>query len=124
MVTDEERREVAERLRMCARNVNGTRDFSMYLAYWVGVAEDEIAAGGNPFTVAADRRCAERTLEKLADLIDPTCELIDRGDISGEPMVCSCCGKMLNRNIRWHYCPSCGARVKGSNSMPLAGEGQ
>lgn len=52
---------------------------------------------------------------KLADLIDPTCELIDRSDISGEPMVCSCCGKMLNRNIRWHYCPSCGARVASGN---------
>ena len=117
---------------MCARNVNGTRDFSMYLAYWVGVAEDEIAAGGNPFTVAADRRCAERTLEKLADLIDrPTCR--DLVEHKQDPFVpgkrsadgffhCSACG--------WHgriyeyigfgdmatyeavCCPKCGKEIE------------
>ena len=122
MISDKERREVAERLRMCARDVNGTRDFSMYLAYWVGVAEDEIADGGNPFTVAADRRCAERTLKKLADLIDrPTCEM--KGDPRVEYGRCSHCGAFVRRDavtncigvIRVRYCPNCGARVVGPN---------
>ena len=118
MISDEERSEVAERLRMCARDVNGTRDLSMYLAYWVGVAEDEIAAGGNPFTVTADRRCAERTLEKLADLIDrPTCEM--KGDPWAKYGRCSHCGAFVRRDavtncigaIPVRFCPNCDARV-------------
>ena len=70
MISDDERREVAERLRRCARETNGTYDFTMYLSYWVGV-DGPTVDEGNPFTVAADRRLAERTLKKLADLIDP-----------------------------------------------------
>ena len=118
MISDNERREVAERLRMCARDVNGTRDLSMYLAYWVGVAEDEIAAGGNPFTVAADRKCAERTLEKLADLIDrPTCEM--KSIPKSSYRVCSRCGAFVKRDavtncteaIPVRFCPNCDAKV-------------
>lgn len=118
MISDKERREVAERLRMCARDVNGTRDLSMYLAYWVGVAEDEIAASGNPFTVAADRRCAERTLEKLADLIDrPTCEM--KSIPKSSYRVCSRCGAFVRRDavtncteaIPVRFCPNCDAKV-------------
>lgn len=108
-VTDDQRREVAERLRMCARDVNGTRDLSMYLAYWVGGMEDEIADAGNPFTVAADRRCAERTLEKLADLIDrPTCHLVE--DENGYT-ACSECGCTALCMLDASYCPECGAVV-------------
>lgn len=122
MISDKERREVAERLRMCARDVNGMRDFSMYLAYWVGVAEDEIADGGNPFTVAADRRCAERTLKKLADLIDrPTCEMKSIPKTSYR--VCSRCGAFVRKDavtdctevIPVRFCPNCDARVVGPN---------
>lgn len=70
MISDQERREVAARLRRCARETNGTYDFAMYLSHWVGVVGPTVDEG-NPFTAAADRRLAERTLEKLADLIDP-----------------------------------------------------
>lgn len=122
MATSDERREVAERLRMCARDVNGTRDLSMYLAYWVGVMEDEIANAGNPFTVAADRRCAERTLEKLADLIDrPTCKMKSIPKTSYR--VCSRCGAFVRKDavtdctevIPVRFCPNCDARVVGPN---------
>lgn len=70
MISDDERREVSARLRACARDVSGTLDLAMYLSDWIvieWVTDDE----GNHFSVAADRRRAERTLEKLADLIDP-----------------------------------------------------
>lgn len=70
MISDKERLEVARRLRACAQDVNGTLDLAMYLSDWVVIGnpfDDE----GNHFSVAADRRRAERTLEKLADLIDP-----------------------------------------------------
>ena len=78
--TSDERREVAARLRSCAQDVNGTRDFAMYLSHWVGfdgVTDDE----GKHFTIAADRKEAELTLERLADLIDPTCEM----EAAGQP---------------------------------------
>lgn len=70
MISNNERREVSARLRACAQDVNGTLDLAMYLSDWIvieWVTDDE----GNHFSVAADRRRAERTLEKLADLIDP-----------------------------------------------------
>ena len=115
MTSDRQRREVAARLRACAQDVNGTRDFAMYLSNWVGVegvADDE----GNQFSVAADRRAAERTLEKLADLIDrPTCEdvSVPRGDVF-TPYVefkCSACGCSHVSLTYVYYCPNCGAEV-------------
>lgn len=90
MTSDEERREVAERLRMCARETNGTRDFAMYLSYWVGI-DDVADSEGKHFSVAADRRCAERTLEKLADLIDrPTCRNVSGCQDVFECSECRC----------------------------------
>ncbi len=111
--TSDERREVAERLRFCARDINGTRDFSMYLGHWVNADEEQ---GGNPFTVQADRKSAERTLEKLADLIDPTCAVADYG----HPDWHTVCRGCLSCHGVWYedvydmpytHCPRCGARV-------------
>lgn len=86
MISDEERREVAERLRFCARETNGTGDFSMYLKYWVNADGEQ---EGNPFTVQANRKSAERTLEKLADLIDrPKAKREDVGNY----WMCGHCG--------------------------------
>lgn len=115
-MTSEERREVAERLRSCAQDVNGTRDFAMYLSHWVGfdgVTDDE----GKHFTIAADRREAELTLERLADLIDPTCHVVTSGEWRGRPIgsACSVCHAPLYPSTAWahgmRYCPQCGARV-------------
>lgn len=103
MATSDERRKVADDLR-------DLRD-DCYRIRYAEEFYDELRE-----IVALDLDGSfEGVANSLADLIDPTCELIDRGDISGEPMVCSCCGKMLNRNIRWHYCPSCGSRVVGGD---------
>lgn len=121
MTSDRQRREVAARLRACAQDVNGTRDFAMYLSNWVGVegvADDE----GNQFSVAADRWIAERTLEKLADLIDrPTCRDVGNGDC----FICSECGCSVTIVDLYsepvivvdgvaetpRFCPCCGAEV-------------
>ena len=120
----DERREVAERLRFCARETNGTSDFSMYLGHWVNADDADEEQVGNPFTVQADRKSAERTLEKLADLIDPTCEVMEVPDndefmvrvVSG--FVCKRCGHeaIVERNCDGsaepsRFCPHCGARV-------------
>lgn len=121
MVSDDERREVAARLRACAQDVSGTRDFAMYLSYWVGI--DEVTDDeGKHFSVAADRRCAERTLEKLADLIDrPTCEM--KSIPKSSYHVCSRCGAFVRRDavtncteaIPVSFCPNCDARVVRSD---------
>lgn len=126
MISDEERREVAARFRMCAQDVSGTLAFEIYLSNWVGiekVTDDE----GNYFSVKADRRRAEMTLEKLADLIDPTCHIVlepSDSDFNDEPhYLCSRCGEegidVYERNDytlagivdHANYCSYCGARV-------------
>lgn len=114
MISDEERREVAERLRFCARETNGTGDFSMYLKHWVNADGEQ---EGNPFTVQANRKSAERTLEKLADLIDrPTCE--NGGRLGERTFLCSVCGYKAHTYSDsdcnphdFSYCPECGAEV-------------
>ena len=121
-ISDMELREVAARMRTCAQNVSGTRDFAMYLSYWVGI--DEVTDDeGKHFSVAADRRCAERTLEKLADLIDrPTCHM---EGTSRSGFRCSACGEQIppmrifcrdSAGDHWvpmehNRCPMCGAEV-------------
>lgn len=124
MSSENERREVAKRLRFCAKATNGTIEFSICLSHWVGVdgvTDDQ----GNLFSAQADRREAELTLEKLADLIDPTCEneavKLNRMaplEMRTDNLICSSCGETfcadqdgINNPIDWVYCPNCGARV-------------
>ena len=113
VISDDERREVAARLRACAQDVNGTLDLAMYLSDWIvieWVTDDE----GNHFSVAADRRRAERTLEKLADLIDrPTCRnlgLEEGTNGEGYDFFCSRCGFAADV-VDPRYCPCYGAEV-------------
>lgn len=105
-MSSDERRDIAENLRYAA-------DYPgyeiRYMEQFVSELRETIFCD-----VCSDADYSE-IFQRLTDLIDPTCELIDRSDIDGEPVVCSCCGKMLNRNIRWHYCPNCGARVVRPN---------
>lgn len=118
MLSDE-RREVAKRLRFCAKTTNGTIEFSIGLSHWVGidrVTDDQ----GNLFSAKADRREAELTLEKLADLIDPTCHVVstisqDWSDGSTVYVHELSCGHTCRTD--WPeppaYCAECGARVVG-----------
>lgn len=67
------------------------------------------------------------TLEKLADLIDPTCRNKQIAYNRTAPLefrtdnfICSACGETfcadgdgVNHPIDWAYCPNCGARVTG-----------
>ena len=121
--TSDERREVAERLRFCARETNGTCDFSMYLGHWVNADDADEEQVGSSFSVQANRKSAERTLEKLADLIDPTCH--DTLPATWDTFECSACGTQWAVSPVYigpdgttehdlekpAYCPHCGSRV-------------
>lgn len=112
MPTSDGRREVAARLRLCARETNGTSDFAMYLNHWVGVGNANV---GGQFSVKSDRKTAEMTLETLADLIDPTCEMV----VKNGHACCGRCGHKLADECEVEedyyefrpFCPDCGARV-------------
>ena len=68
-------------------------------------------------------------LERLADLIDPTCKnkQIETNkmapiEFKADNFICSNCGEIfcadkegINAPIDWSYCPNCGARVVCGN---------
>lgn len=107
MPTNEERREVAERLRMLASHL---------------AADEELA-----YDVLG--RFDIYGIMELADLIEPeperTCQnlVIDFNRISPrehrtDNFICSACrelfcadGECVNHPIDWAYCPNCGAKV-------------
>lgn len=111
-MTSDERREVAENLR------------SLTIGHQIRYAEqffDELADAVIDFEGYHDFNAV---LEELADLIDPTCRM--RPVLEG--FRCSACGTYHDMSgfeeFPWPRCTECGSRVKGSNSMPLGGEGR
>lgn len=105
MISDEERFEVAERLRVYSHDF----DFGDSNPFWY-VAK---AAFGD-----VDVHTYYSVFARLADLIDrPTCQMvecaIDHGSRSWG-MRCTACGKEFEHMkpcFGWRFCPSCGAEV-------------
>lgn len=113
MITDDERCEVAENLRYLTigRHIQYKEQFFDDLAETVVGFEDF-----HDFNVV---------LEKLADLIDPTCQnkqiAYNRAapiEFRTDNFICSTCGETfcadgdgINHPIDWAFCPNCGARV-------------
>ncbi len=105
MPTNDERREVAARL----RRLSGHREVDKEFVHEaLGLYMGECVDGYDPVSVS-----------KLADLIEPeerTCRMEPTGDGS---VVCSAC--RTEYTSRWlhegeyveRYCPNCGARVEG-----------
>lgn len=123
MITDKQRREVAERLRRQARWMNKNKD-------WYD--KDDVDQGNRAYRNIADSveegsnfgNHYEETVRKLADLIDrPTCKPKDRGigyvDAVCDSFCCPNCGFEIDVHIgeEQHltetakYCPNCGAEV-------------
>lgn len=111
MATSDERREVAENLRYMDQyeSIRYKEQFFDELAETVVGFEDYHDFG--------------TVIEKLADLIDPTCEIV-RPATPDKFGVCSACGALVNMRdavanatnyLKPRYCPNCGARVVRPN---------
>ena len=101
-ITPEERHEVAERLRNLTPSKQTHPDYTPWYTDICG------AIGGKKDPWLGISALAER----LADLIDPTCEL--DLDFGMEYIVCQSCGYELPHGTHLDetkYCPNCGARV-------------
>lgn len=102
MTSQEERREVAERLRKASAHRQSIRCYAVDKA--LGLWYDD-SYFGSVF--------ASESVLRLADLIDPTCHVIIPNEMDGE-CFCSECGALLGEYGYTMYCPSCGARVVGA----------
>lgn len=92
MITDEKRREVAERLRILASHAPADKD---YVLDALGLYPGEYIDGFDPYCV-----------NELADLIDrPTCHLIEDEDGYTACSECGCTALCMRDAT---YCPACG----------------
>lgn len=108
MVTSDERREVAERLRENAGKRGVVLDYlgSTQVASWWLLLH----------TIGCDSNEQEVAFRMLADLIDPTCRMTDSEWDNGERTwgcICSACDAHIEHthSFSLDYCPHCGARV-------------
>ena len=67
----------------------------------------------NYFNDAEEGPCDwDKVHKRLADLIDPTCEVKDDNRLTSDfAYVCRSCGEHFSTCNKPNYCPSCGARV-------------
>ena len=101
MINDENRREVAARLRgLRGFDVDGKKFCSCY------DVEDALGLEGSIM-------CSRTAVETLADLIDrPTTTRHGKfkTKYGRETPCCEVCGYSIG-DMRWNYCPKCGAEV-------------
>lgn len=117
MPTNDERREVAARLRDMAPG----SDWPNYVAEACGMDVSKMSNNFHTFT--------EQLCQRIADLIEPeerTCRNIaNKTDREfGNPFICSECGAdphdaesyhcgFSSGEYDWRFCPNCGAKVVG-----------
>ena len=105
MITDDERREVAAKIREAAEShkddLNDDPDYSPFAAF-------------NVFSSAFDRFPRYKDLLHLADLIDrPTTTRHGKfkTKYGRETPCCEVCGYSIG-DMRWNHCPKCGAIIE------------
>ena len=120
--TSDERREVAARLRsgIVARNIP---EAYVAIVQSIGVRPCLLLHDGESGD-RFDRYAYELALSRLADLIDPTCEMTDASWDNGEctwGCICSACDAHIEHEQGrfLDYCPSCGARVVSSDDKEM-----
>jgi len=115
--TSEERREVAENLReqLMYMRKNNSYDEDVNVVDCGNSAYRNIAGSVEPYG-NFEKGNYVHILERLADLIDPTCHMTDSMWDDGEctwGCICSACGARIEHEYASDidYCPRCGARV-------------
>lgn len=102
MLTNTNREEVAERLRVYATGF----DFGESNPIWY--VEKAVF---NDIKI----RNSGRVFSRLADLIDPTCHMVEVNDGGDVSYTCSSCGNFSVIELQlldgFKYCPVCGARI-------------
>lgn len=102
MVTDEERREVAENLRYCAE-----------MCHNIGVLDSDVLNALGVHCGDTDGVSSAYDVEQLADLIDrPTTTRHGKfkTKYGRKTPCCEVCGYSIG-DMRWSYCPKCGAAI-------------
>ena len=103
-----ERKEVAESLR---KNADAHKDMPLLLN--VAFA----AFGDDARDLMEETVTSQMAAHRLADLIDPTCEIEPAGKVPKKvadnlnTWICSECGSPIYNDMTPTYCPYCGARV-------------
>ena len=113
--TSDERREVAERLRKEANGYRRNRAHGVRTEIDLGDVPGVFQDMTHFCWLHGTVRC-EDMLDRLADLIDPTCHIEDDDWASqqcmGPMLSCDRCGNAFPEiNGPYQYCPCCGARV-------------
>ncbi len=109
--TSDERREVAERMRErpVARNI---KEAYVAIVQAVGVRPCLLShegESGDRFDAAA----YADALDRLADLIDPTCEAAYSNPFASDfNYRCMACGEHFSTCGEPKYCPGCGGRIE------------
>lgn len=115
MTSSEERREVAERLRKEANGYRRNRAHGVRTEIDLGDVPGVFQDMTHFCWLHGTVRC-EDMLDRLADLIDPTCHIEDDDWASqqcmGPMLSCDRCGNAFPEiNGPYQYCPCCGSRV-------------
>lgn len=101
-ITRHGRREVAERLR-------GVTEEELQYVFLEEILNS--AVGGRCFDDEGDIDNG-LILNRLADLIDPTCHMVDTDHEYEDSIRCDVCQMTFNRPWEpFKFCPNCGARV-------------
>ena len=113
--TSDERREVAARLRKEANGYRRNRAHGVRTEIDLGDVPGVFQDMTHFCWLHGTVRC-EDMLDRLADLIDPTCHIEDDDWASqqcmGPMLSCNRCGNAFPEiNGPYQYCPCCGARV-------------
>lgn len=113
MISDKERREVAERLRGLDAKITNRDTLEQAVDKFMKAVRGDIPF--SPIRYSVRNLCGLAGI--LADLIDLTCEMEDAGDVPSfvkdnlSTFFCSECGSPVYNDMNPSYCPYCGARV-------------
>lgn len=124
MISDEKRREVAQKLRALPTDMYSTIDEWEKDGLFINNSVSDVgdysqihdAVFGYFPAEYMHPEDYEELHERLADLIDrPTCSMSDIGDDTEQIYRCSACGDEYSMSyfteFPWRFCPNCGAEV-------------